>query len=404
MLASEFQIADLRVVTSSRRLIANATEVTLSPRAMSVFKVLAQANKQVVSRATLLETVWPDVIVTDESLTQAITEIRRGLTNIGADRSLIETIPKSGYRLRDQPIFDKDVSPFPNLDELTLPLDAYCVLLEAQTTLVRGDADAPIIAYECAKEAVGLAPDSSWAHATCAVMLVHAVLYSAANPENMQTASEHAERAVALSPQNSLAHAAHGFTMGAFEGGSGAYTALAKGLAHSDKSGEAHYLAARVAFVAGDYRNAANLALRSSELVPDPSRPLFLAARAAFFLDVAQASAIAKRCVRALERRLSEDSDEPRSRYTLGPALALAGEPERAWSLLSKPRFTQSICLIHDFFGYALLQDETRALDALENALDEGFRHGRWLQQEPMVTGLRTNRRFQRLAAPIAAA
>lgn len=98
------------------------------------------------------------------------------------------------------------------------------------------------------------------------------------------------------------------------------------------------------------------------------------------------------------------DPNETRSRYTKGPALALTGDAEGAWRLLSEPRRHHSICLIHDFFGFALLRDETRAMDPLENALHEGYRHGDWLRCEPMVAGLRTNRRFQGQTAPLAAA
>ena len=54
---------------------------------------------EVVSRDTLNATVWRDVVVTDQAVTNCISELR---DHLGDDRStnrVIETIPKRGYRL-----------------------------------------------------------------------------------------------------------------------------------------------------------------------------------------------------------------------------------------------------------------------------------------------------------------
>ncbi|MEM0948190.1 MAG: winged helix-turn-helix domain-containing protein [Pseudomonadota bacterium] len=355
------------------------------------------------SREVLLDEVWSSVIVTDESLTQAISELRRAVEVAGGDRDLVVTVPKSGYRLRTCAIEEIEGAQVYLDQEEVLPIDAYCALLDAQNALIHGGPQAAKIAFELASEAIGRAPDSGVANACCAIMLAHAVLYSAAGTFRLRTAIHLAQRAVCLSPQSSIAHAALGFSLGAQDGGVAAMQALARSMALGDETGEGHYLASRVAFVSGDHRNAATLALRCAELVPDPSRPLFLAARATRFFDTAKSCAIAARCVRTLNERFADHPDEPRSQYTLGPALALAGDFEAAWRHLSKPRSDQSICLIHDFFGFALLNENARALDALESALDDGYRHGQWLLSEPSVTELRANQRFQNLTAAIAA-
>ncbi|MEO1191546.1 MAG: winged helix-turn-helix domain-containing protein [Pseudomonadota bacterium] len=401
MSQNEFHIAELEVTPSARHVTGSTNEVTLSLRAMGVLEVLAKSGTDVVTRGSLLDRVWADVIVTDESLTQAVSEIRRALALVGVDRDLIVTVPKTGYRLREKAIWTAATSSDAIASDPLVPLDAYCALMEAHTALIRGGTDAPKIALEHAKEAARRAPHSARAHASWSIMLVHAVLYAAAMPDDLDVAVAHAEKAVSRSPQLALSQAALGFALGARSGGGSAYKALSKSLMNADKSGEAHYLAARVAFVSGDHRTAATLALCSSELVSDPSRPLFLAARAAHSLGIERSSALGRRCVRALQRRLEEDPDEPRSLFTLGPALALAGDRDEAWDQLSKPRSGRSNCLIHHFFGLALLNEERRALDVLEQALDEGFRHGRWLQCEAMVAEIRSNRRFQRLMAPL---
>ncbi len=66
---------------------------------MDVLVCLAEHAGEVVSRETLNEQVWGNVIVTDQAVTNCISELRH---HLGDDRSahrVIETIPKRGYRL-----------------------------------------------------------------------------------------------------------------------------------------------------------------------------------------------------------------------------------------------------------------------------------------------------------------
>ena len=51
----------------------------------------------VVSRADLLETVWPEVFVTDASLTQCIAELRKALDDSQGDQNRM--VPRRGYLL-----------------------------------------------------------------------------------------------------------------------------------------------------------------------------------------------------------------------------------------------------------------------------------------------------------------
>lgn len=66
---------------------------------MNVFKVLLENPGTVVGRSELMESVWKDVCVSDDSLTKAISELRRAVRDAGGSRPLIVTVPKRGYRL-----------------------------------------------------------------------------------------------------------------------------------------------------------------------------------------------------------------------------------------------------------------------------------------------------------------
>ena len=65
---------------------------------MSVLSHLVARHGQVVSRQELLEAVWDGDTSGDESLTQAISGLRRALGDSTRSPRYIQTIPKAGYR------------------------------------------------------------------------------------------------------------------------------------------------------------------------------------------------------------------------------------------------------------------------------------------------------------------
>lgn len=78
--------------------------VRLEPKVMAVLIVLARYAGHVVSRADLLDAVWPDAVVTESTLSRCIYQLREQLRAVGTgngrvDYDPIETLPKRGYRL-----------------------------------------------------------------------------------------------------------------------------------------------------------------------------------------------------------------------------------------------------------------------------------------------------------------
>jgi TolB-like protein/DNA-binding winged helix-turn-helix (wHTH) protein len=73
----------------------------LRAQALRVLVALGQRAGQVVSKDELLRRVWGDVIVTEDSLVQAIGDIRRVLGAAGHE--LLRTVPRRGYLLNAAP-------------------------------------------------------------------------------------------------------------------------------------------------------------------------------------------------------------------------------------------------------------------------------------------------------------
>src|SRR5947207_479227 len=74
----------------------NGEPVHLRPQSMRVLETLLAHSGTVVTREALTATVWPGVVVTDDSLVQCVRDIRRAL---GEDHRLLHTVPRVGYRL-----------------------------------------------------------------------------------------------------------------------------------------------------------------------------------------------------------------------------------------------------------------------------------------------------------------
>ncbi|MDI3305927.1 MAG: winged helix-turn-helix domain-containing protein [Acetobacteraceae bacterium] len=71
--------------------------IPLRPKSAELLWHLAEHAGRVVSRDALMVAVWPNVFVTDDNITQCVTEIRRALGVTGAQ--LLRTLPKRGYVL-----------------------------------------------------------------------------------------------------------------------------------------------------------------------------------------------------------------------------------------------------------------------------------------------------------------
>lgn len=80
--------------------------MSLTPKAFDLLCALVEASGRVVSKEDLMERVWPDVEVEEGNLTQTISVLRRrlgeGANGAGQGRTLIETIPRRGYRFVPQ--------------------------------------------------------------------------------------------------------------------------------------------------------------------------------------------------------------------------------------------------------------------------------------------------------------
>ncbi len=82
-------------------------QANLRPKSFEVLRYLVEHAGRVVSKEEVLNAVWPEVTVSDESLTQCIRDIRRALGD--ESQHIVKTVPRRGY-LVDVPVAASDVA------------------------------------------------------------------------------------------------------------------------------------------------------------------------------------------------------------------------------------------------------------------------------------------------------
>lgn len=97
---SDFYLGPWRIQPAQFKIIGpDETVVSVEPKVMQVLLCLAQHQGDVVSRDRLMETVWPDAIIVDDTLTRCISQLRKIFGETPAEPRFIETIRTRGYRL-----------------------------------------------------------------------------------------------------------------------------------------------------------------------------------------------------------------------------------------------------------------------------------------------------------------
>lgn len=90
------RFGDFRLDPAGLSLTGPTGERPLRPKAFDVLLYLVRHRDRVVSKDELMQAVWPNVFVTENSLVQCISDIRAALGEAGPD--MVKTVARRGYR------------------------------------------------------------------------------------------------------------------------------------------------------------------------------------------------------------------------------------------------------------------------------------------------------------------
>ncbi len=93
------RIGDWHLDPSGATLSRGGETVALDSRSLALLLRLAKEPGRLVTTEEMLDEVWPDVTVSQDSVYQAITGLRRTLGDDPRQPAYIATVPRKGYRL-----------------------------------------------------------------------------------------------------------------------------------------------------------------------------------------------------------------------------------------------------------------------------------------------------------------
>ena len=116
-----FEFGQFKLDIARGCLLKRGEEIKLRPKVFEALKYLVENPGRLIGKKELIQAVWPDTFVTDDSLVQCTVELRRALDDQA--QQLLKTVPRRGY------VFAAEVSRGPSKPD-RLPIDTVIGSLE----------------------------------------------------------------------------------------------------------------------------------------------------------------------------------------------------------------------------------------------------------------------------------
>lgn len=209
-----YSFGPFQLDSDSRRLSRGDEAVTLAERHLEVLLQLVAHPGSVLSKDALIETAWRGVAVTDNSLEQAVSALRRVLGDTADGTPYIQTVPRQGYRFAAGVSRSVRRESDAHLDALLAPHRAW---LEGQSSLETLERERVADAQKAFRRALEAAPGFALPH----IGLANACVFrfestrSDLQPDGdaLGAAVRHAREACRLDPGLAEAWATLGFVL-----------------------------------------------------------------------------------------------------------------------------------------------------------------------------------------------
>jgi len=84
--------------TAAYRLSRDEHVIPAPPKVLDLLRLLASQPTALVTKDAILAHLWPDVAVTDNAITQVVSELRQALDDDAGAPTYVQTVPRRGYR------------------------------------------------------------------------------------------------------------------------------------------------------------------------------------------------------------------------------------------------------------------------------------------------------------------
>ena len=251
------------------------------------------------------------------------------------------------------------------------------------------------------ERAIEVDPKYALAYAGVADCCSFLYMYWDGSRANLESAESASGKALELDAELAEAHASRGFAVSLSRRHAEARTEFETALRLNPKLYEAHYLYARACFQEGKLEEAVQHYTDAARVRPEDYQALLLMhgplTRLGRRGDV---EATLREGLRVAEKHLELNPDDARALYLGAGALVLLGERERGleWTKRARAIDPEDPGVLYNVAcSYAQLGQTDEAISCLQKAVQNGFGHREWLENDSDLDSLRNDPRFQTL-------
>jgi non-specific serine/threonine protein kinase len=222
-----------------------------------------------------------------------------------------------------------------------------------------------------------------------------------ATEDNLREAITASRRAAELDPESAEAHASRGLAESLTKNYASAEIEFETSIRLNPQLFEAYYFYGRASFAQGQNEKAAGMFKKASKVNPEDYQAHSLRGTCLRALGRMEESREAYRdALRAEERHLELHPDDVRAVYMGSNALCELGERARSleWAARALSMDPEEALVLYNVScAYSLLGETDKAIDCLEKAVDQGWGHKSWIENDSDFAPVRSNPRFQAL-------
>jgi serine/threonine protein kinase/tetratricopeptide (TPR) repeat protein len=251
------------------------------------------------------------------------------------------------------------------------------------------------------ERAIEIDPKYATAYAGIADCCSFLYMYWDGSKANLEGADTASAKALEVDPDLAEAHASRGFALSLKRDYAGARREFERAIGLNPKLYEVYYFFARACMQEGNVEEAARHFAQAAQVRPEDYQALLLMVGPLRRLGRADDVKTAiQQGMQRLHKHLELNPDDSRALYLGAGALMQQGDRATAVEWASRARKaneSDSMVLYNVACVYALGGMAAEALECLESAIQNGFGHREWLDNDSDLDALRPDPRFQAL-------
>jgi DNA-binding winged helix-turn-helix (wHTH) protein len=194
-----FRFGEYLLDVDARRLFRGSHEVHLSPKAFELLRLLVETRPRALTKADLLERIWPGVFVSESSLTRVVNEVRSALDDAARQPRIVRTVHGYGYAFAAEVDGDDRLA----ASRVAKALGGGCWLVFGRRELPLTDGE-HVVGREADADICLASPKVSRRHASLKVTGMHATIEDLKSKNGTSVRGERISSTVALEPGDEI--------------------------------------------------------------------------------------------------------------------------------------------------------------------------------------------------------